>query len=298
MNESEERVLARAANQYGIVSRTQAVEAGMTERQVERRVAAGRWIVVHPSVYRVAGTPVTGRQRAYAACLSTGAVVSHTTAGALLRLDGIKADGLHITLPQGVQGGQRSDGITVHWTISLPKTDRIVVDGIPCTNGTRSVLDLAGVVEAERLETAFESARRLGLTSAAALARRFEALGGRGRRGSTHVRRLLEVAGERPLESRLEVKLARLLRANGMTPVPQYQLGDYRLDFAWPMLRVAVECDGFQHHGHRLAWKRDRRRVAAIEAMHWRVVHVTWDDVTRRPRETVERIRFATMQAV
>ena len=90
------------------------------------------------------------------------------------------------------------------------------------------------------------------------------------------------------------MKLARLLRSTHLPPsVAQHPLLAYRLDRAWPERKVAVEADGFQHHGRHLVWKRDRRRVAAIEAAGWRIVHVTWDDVTVRRRETLDRIGYA-----
>ena len=54
-----------------------------------------------------------------------------------------------------------------------------------------------------------------------------------------------------------------------------------------------MECDSFEWHGYRLAWKRDRRRVASLEAQGWRIVPVTWDDVADRRAETVARIRTA-----
>jgi len=88
--------------------------------------------------------------------------------------------------------------------------------------------------------------------------------------------------------------LARLLRGSDLPPsVAQFRVGPYRLDRAWFEQRVGVEADGFQHHGRRLRWKSDRARVAAIEAMGWRLVHVTWDDVTKRPEQTLDRIRMA-----
>ena len=52
-----------------------------------------------------------------------------------------------------------------------------------------------------------------------------------------------------------------------------------------------------EHHGRRLVWKRDRRRIATLEAAGWRIVHVTWDDVTRHPQQTVERVRMAVQRA-
>ena len=56
---------------------------------------------------------------------------------------------------------------------------------------------------------------------------------------------------------------------------------------------VALECDGFAWHGNRLRWKRDRRRVAQIEALGWRIIFVTWDDVTLHPDETLHRVALA-----
>ena len=55
----------------------------------------------------------------------------------------------------------------------------------------------------------------------------------------------------------------------------------------------AVECEGYEVHGNRLAWKRDKRRTAALEELGWRLMFVTWDDVVRHPEQTVERIRLA-----
>jgi very-short-patch-repair endonuclease len=59
----------------------------------------------------------------------------------------------------------------------------------------------------------------------------------------------------------------------------------YRLDFAWPAFRVAVEADGFATHGRRRPFHADRRRMAKFAGAGWRVVPVTWEDVTSRPSE-------------
>jgi very-short-patch-repair endonuclease len=62
----------------------------------------------------------------------------------------------------------------------------------------------------------------------------------------------------------------------------------YRVDFAWPDLRVALECDGWEHHGRRSAFAADRARFAELAAAKWRVLPVTWHAVTKEP-ERVER---------
>lgn len=286
-----------AERQHGLVTRSQLVGAGLSETSIDRRMANGSLVAIFPSVYRVPGAPVTRHQQLMAAALwaTPHGLISHASAGTLLHLDGVVAPPL-IDLLVPRRYAPRASGVAVHRTMRLPRIDRVVVDGIPCTSATRTLIDLAPLVDEELLETAFHCARRYSITSPAHLARRFEALGGKGRPGSTAIRRLLEAesGADRALESRLEVKAARLLRRSGLPrPNRQQPVASFRLDFAWPDSMVAVECDGFAWHGNRLQWKRDRRRVAAIEALGWRVLFVTWDDVTERPDQTLHRIELA-----
>src|SRR5438045_1701667 len=58
-----------------------------------------------------------------------------------------------------------------------------------------------------------------------------------------------------------------------------------------------LECDGFEARADYLRWKRDRRRIAAIEAEGYHFMHVTWDDVTKRGDEVVRRCRAALGRA-
>jgi very-short-patch-repair endonuclease len=300
MNEVDAVIAGIAESQFGVFSRAQASAAGLSEESMSRRAMGGSWERVFPSVYRLPGTTRTGRQRAMAAVLWAGddAAISHTTAARLLHLDGTRSVALHITVPR-CHGLRRND-LVVHRTGSSARSDLVSVDGIRCTSATRTIIDCAALLGDEQLEAAFEHARRMGLTSATALARRGEKLCGRGRPGSTRLGRLLAVQlrGERAMESRLEVKLARLLRKSSLPPSErQHPVGRFRLDFAWPAARVACECDGFEHHGDRLAWKRDRNRLATIEAAGWRIVHVTWADATREPGRTLDRLALALRAA-
>ena len=100
------------------------------------------------------------------------------------------------------------------------------------------------------------------------------------------------------MQYRLEVKAARLLRASELPrPDRQVAVGPYRIDFAYPFLMHGVECEGFDYHGSRLAWKRDKRRTSFIEGLGWSLTFVSWEDVTRRPEETLRRIGFALERA-
>jgi very-short-patch-repair endonuclease len=300
MNEADRRLAAIAEAQFGVFARYQAAKAGLSEYAQTRRVMAGRWETMFPGVYRFPGTTRTGRQNAMAAVLWAGhsAAISHTTAARLLRISTASVDKVHLIVPK--TAGVRNAELMLHRSSTLALVDRVDVDGIRCTSATRSIIDCAPMMDDETLEAMFEQARRMSLTSVRALRQRAEHLCGSGRPGSSRVRRLLAVQNpnERALESRLEVKLARLLRTSALPrPQRQFPVGRYRLDFAWPSARIACECDGFEHHGARLAWKRDRRRLAAVEAAHWRILQVTWDDVTREPGQTLDRLSQALREA-
>jgi very-short-patch-repair endonuclease len=283
-----------AEGQYGLMTRSQLRERGLTDRQIQYRLTTGRLELIFPNVYRVVGAPKSVRQRAMGATLWLGreTAVSHTTSAVLLHLDGIRTEELHMTVPATNRSRTTRFHVLLHRVVSLPPHDIRFVDGIACTAAPRTLLDIACDLDDEALETAVESARRMGLTTMNALRRALREL--EGRPGAARLRTVLHALEQRPSESKLEVRLVRLLRAAKFPrSVPQYPIGEYRVDRAWPERAYIVEAEGFQHHGRRLIWKRDRRRVAEIEARGWRITNVTWDDVTQRPAQTLDRIALA-----
>ena len=172
------------------------------------------------------------------------------------------------------------------------------IGSVPVTMPARTLLDLAGVVEPDAFEACLADALRLGLTSQDRLRRLFERSGGRGRRGSRHVRAALDTTNGR-VESILEYKVLRLLHSSKLPPPKgQYEVWDggtllARVDFAYPQIKLAIEADGYRHHGARNAWEKDLQRRNALTARGWHVIHVTWADATNRPGEIAEEIREA-----
>jgi very-short-patch-repair endonuclease len=284
---------ALAARQYGVISRVQLRQEGLTDRRVDTLIANGSVERMHSGVYRVSGSHRGPRQRRMAACLWCGpdALLADATAGHLLQLP-VSERG-RIYLVGGADVRRTHPDIVVRRSTSIERKDRYEVDGLPCTSPTRTLIDLAAVLPGEELEHAFEVARRMGLATKTVVAHRLHELGGRGRAGSTQLRELLSVLDGRPKESKLEVRAARLLRDFGMHPdATQHRVGQFRLDFAWLRKMRAVECDGFDWHGNRLAWKRDRRRLAELEVAGWQLLHLTWADATRHRDQTVHRVRL------
>ena len=59
--------------------------------------------------------------------------------------------------------------------------------------------------------------------------------------------------------------------------VQQHRVGNYRLDFAWPMQRIALEADGWHHRSPEGA-ERDARRDAWLRSQGWLVFRVDDQD--------------------
>jgi very-short-patch-repair endonuclease len=74
----------------------------------------------------------------------------------------------------------------------------------------------------------------------------------------------------------LENRVARRLHLWRWRPdvvAQQYRVGRYRLDFAWPGIKVALEADGWHHRSPEGA-AHDVQRDADLRAAGWLVFHV------------------------
>src|SRR5436305_2104854 len=131
-----------AVRQHGLLLRAQVLDVGLTDAMIDHRIRSGRWARVCPGLYRLAGVPVSWRQRALAACLvaGPGAVVSHRSAAVLWGVSGFRPGRVEITVPPG--GSNRSTLARVHRS----PVQGVRRDGVPVTSPARTIVDLAAVV--------------------------------------------------------------------------------------------------------------------------------------------------------
>ncbi|MGH2686865.1 MAG: endonuclease domain-containing protein [Actinomycetota bacterium] len=245
-------------------------------------------------MYRLSGAPPSWRQSLLAACLwaGEGGTASHRAAAALWQLEGFSPGIVEIVTPRPLHNAS----VIVHRGC-LPERDVTAVGAIPTTTVVRTLIDLGTVVEADAVERALDDALRRRLVTPLRLQRRLRELGRR--QGTRALRSLLADRSPGPSqpESVLETRLWKLLRRSGLPhPVLQHEVREggrllARVDFAWPDRLVAVEADGYAFHGDAAAWRRDLGRRNELTARGWRVVHVTWNEVSTSPRQVVATIR-------
>lgn len=284
----EREVAELATRQYGVIARRQLLAAGLSARAIERRVEAGRLHVLHRGVYAVGHGIVPLRGRWLGAVLSyeDGAALSHISAASLWGL--MRPSGSRVEVWAG--NGRGKSGIRAHQGRPDPR-DVTVRDRIPVTTLVRTLLDLAEVVDEDRLKRAFEEADRLRLLEVGALERICDR--SPGRRALRPIRRLIATAQEpATTRSRLEERFAALCHAHGLPPPATNALAlGYEVDALWPRHRLIVELDGFAFHHHRAAFERDRARDARFQAVGYRVIRITHRRLEQEPSSVVAEIR-------
>jgi hypothetical protein len=294
--DAEVMVLAIAATQLGLFTTSQATEVGLSRETRRTRVAQKIWRRVYWNVYFVEGHPMTPAAEHLAAVLA-GGVTARASHRAGAWLWGMTA---YPQKPEITVVGQqpRIPDVRIHRTrtLLLPPTVR---QGVPVTSAAETLLDLGGVVSLAKVQSALDRgiANRV-LTPMAALAE-LERRGKIGVRGTAHLRKLLDDAGVTGSHhpSVLEAKTRRLVKKAGL-PQPECELvvgknGEYRLDFSWPKLMLAVEVDGWMYHSSQDAFHGNKTRKNSLTIEGYSILEYTWMHVTRTPTTVVREMRAA-----
>ena len=307
------------ARQCGVAARDQLAHAGLSRRGLERAVATGVLqrrgprLVIDPQWSSEGDERAELRHRLFAALCECAprqratALVFRRSAAALWGLDGLAG-------PAGPAAGAVPTEIAVARgnTVSgsvfrvrpVAPAERAEVEGLPVTSPVRTLVDIGQVVEAETLERALESALRKRLATMDEL---LSALDAAARlRGTSALRSLLtgRPPGLPPTESDAETLFVQLARRAGFpAPLRQFTIptaeGNFRVDFAWPVMRIAIEIDGAAVHASAGALARDLRRqnaiVLAFASAGWVLLRFSWYDLVAEPyvSQTCAKLREA-----
>lgn len=85
------------------------------------------------------------------------------------------------------------------------------------------------------------------------------------------------------LESPIECQLFMALLREGVASdcISQYSIGKYRLDFAYPHLKLAIECDGHDYHASKEQRGHDAERDRFLLTEGWRTARFTGSQIFR-----------------
>ncbi len=272
----------------GLFRSRDAGAVGVTERDLRHH----RYAAVLRGVRAPADGEVDTWLRARAALLLAGprAVVSHHTAALLWGAAVPSTPTTHVMVATANER-HRLEGTTFHVCTTLQHGHH--VRGVPVTSPEQTFIDLARVLPLVDAVVVGDCLVRLGHVTVEGLreaCRRTRLKGAAAaRRAAEHVR----AGAESPMETRVRMLL---VLAGLPEPLLQLELRDadgvttYRLDLAYPEVRLALEYDGRQHAENDAQWSHDVVRREFLDAQGWRLIVIRAADIYTHPAATLARI--------
>lgn len=306
VNDAWGAVAGLAASQHGVFHRSQAADLKLTNKRLaglERRSMIRR---IDRDLFAVTAAPACWHQGLIAANL-IGLTISHRSAAELHRLDGFSTTGseiVHASAPRQATHKRLELGdwsLTAHEIAGLTPRMITVVNKIQVTNVAVTLAMMGVALSHNHLEKALDSALRKG-ASERWISESNAALRRLGFQGTRFLDRVLDQPGRAGAvpDSWFERRLANTLRASGMPPLQlQYPVGRFRIDGAWPEVKLGLEAHSREFHFGRQAEFGDQNRDFVIASHGWELLYVTWR-MLERPSELVERIRavYETRQKI
>ncbi len=294
MMERDAQTIRLASRQGGVISRAQALEIGLSRRQIEYRLSKGGWERIGDLGYRLIPATEPHQLLEATTVLVPGAVASHESAAHV-----------HLSASEpavpivSVHSRTTHDlpGVDVRRCHDIRDSHVMSIDGLPVTTPERMIFDLAATHSVGSLSWMVGRLTSDGHLTLPALERVVSEIGRRGKPGTARMRELLETLDVGSSgESVLERRGRRLLEAASCVcgyeseyPIPWSPRR--RFDDAFPAHRLAIEWDSVRFHGQRDAFEVDRARDRSAVEHGWRVIRFTWEDVTARPNRVVETVR-------
>jgi hypothetical protein len=301
MESSRERRLASwLARHHQVVTVAEAQRLGIGVRTVERLVEQGRLERRHAGVYidtTHRGEPALTSSAAALAAVGPAAALSHRSAAWMLGLLPRPPARVDVVVARGVMSRLR--GVSVHHSDApFAAHSR---DGLRVTNPVRTLMDVAastpsllpGMVD----QALADKLLRIGDLTAAT-----KPDSDHRRRGTGVLRAHLLERGHigAPYPSVLESRTVRLFVRFDL-PKPRSEVvagwyGEYRVDFAYVALKLAIEVDGYIWHSSEAHKVADDVRRNRLQAAGWIVLVYNWVQVTRHPEAVAAEVLAAYEQ--
>jgi hypothetical protein len=273
---SKVRVGELAAKQFGHISWAQLRALGVAPGTIRRWTTSGYLIPTLPRVYGVGHLIADERTRLFSLALfaGPGAELSHGAAAHWRGWLRYPFKAIHISTPRRIR--TYLPGVVFHNERDI---ERELVDGIPCTTITQTLLDLAA---SEPLKLVLRSLAQLDYERKLRPTAIRNACG-HGIAGSAMLLKALSVyiPEMARTKSELEDDFLLLCQRFGI-PIPDVnaKLEREEPDCYWPQYRLVVELDGDGNHGTPAQRRRDRRKDMKLRGYGLTVLRYDSDQVT------------------
>lgn len=280
---------------HGVITTGEARRMGITDDMLADLVAKGRLRRVYRGVYAettMRASPALTASAAALAAAGRGSALSHRSAAwawGLLPRAPAKVD---LLVPLGARS--RLPGVTLHRT-SVPFAVR-TRDHLRVTDPVHTLICVAATTPAQ-LATVVDRALADRLVHISHLEDATLRRPGHPQRGVAVLRAHLDERGHlgAPHPSVLESLMMRQVFRRYDLPVPEVEVvagwfGQYRLDFAYPLPKLAIEVDGYVWHSSPQHMQADNDRRNHLKTLGWHVLVYTWVQVTRNSEATAAEI--------
>ena len=286
-----------AARNLCVLARDELLRLGMTDRQIRRRVACGRFVVLHRGVYLVDSpiAPPGSRELAAVRAAGTDRIAVGGASAALLddwplpRHLRIRAERA-VELVTMTKRTTQAPGILIRRVRHLDAKDVTTIGPIPVTTTARTLVDLLPYLDersAERLISELYVGRQKLRRSELA---KQVARSGRAR-GIPLLRGLLAAGIEITDSVAEELLLDAIAEAGLPRPLVGQRVLGYRVDAHWPEHRVIAEVDGFGSHGQRRrTFERDHAKLQDLQLAGLFLFAVTYEQLTRARIRTLAKL--------
>lgn len=213
-----------------------------------------------------------------------GAALSHESAAALWGIREQRRGPIHVSVPS--HRDPRRRGLRVRRRRIF---DAATHEGIPVTNPSQTVIDLAPALTEHQLERVIDEADKLDLVHPEALR---QAAAGKGGVGGARVRALLDKRTFLFTDSDLERLFIPLAEAAGLSrPETRTRVNGFKVDFYFRAEGVVVEADGGRYHRTPSQQRRDRIRDHAHTLTGLTPVRFTHDQIAHEPEYVADVLR-------
>jgi hypothetical protein len=274
-----------------VVSRGQLLQLGVTADAIKSWLRSGRLYCVFRGVYALGHRAITAKGRVLAPVLvyGDGAVISHRSAADWWGFSRTSRVPVDVTVPGRSKARQR--GIDLHLVRTLDPRDLTEHEGVPITTVARTLLDLAEVVPRRKLKAAVEEADRRGDYDGFAVNELIAR--SPGRHGLKPLADLLsDFTYDELSRSELEALFFDFCQEHGIAePSMNRKIAGYTVDAHWPGTNLIVEIDSRTFHLTPKAFEEDRERDAQLLLAGYRVVRITYRQLTRQPATVAQRLK-------